>query len=123
MPNDVKSKDAPPLRPALFGAIGPVAFAAGGLAAAFGAASCCAIPMLLGGIGLGGLGSALFMSVLVPFQSYLVAAALACLAGGGALLWRRRDSCARHGARTASMITLIGLALGVALLGLGFAYG
>jgi len=122
MSHDVNAQAAPPSRLAQFRAIGPVAFAAGGVAAAFGAASCCAIPMLFGGIGLGGLGSALFMPVLAPFQPYLLAAALASLAIGGALLWRR-NSCARRGARLATTITLTGLVLGAALLALGFAYG
>lgn len=121
MSDDVKLEPTSPAHLASLHTIGPIAFAAGGVAAAFGAASCCAIPMLLGGIGLGGLGSALFMPVLVPFQPYLLAAALGCLAAGGVLLCRRQ-SCARHGARTASMITLIGLALGAALLALGFVY-
>ena len=122
MPDDISSEAVSASRRASLLAIGPITFAVGGAAAAFGAASCCAIPVLLGGIGLGGLGSALFMPVLVPFQSYLLAAALGCLAASGVLLWRRQ-SCARRGARTASMITLIGLALGTALLALGFVYG
>ncbi|MGH7014397.1 MAG: hypothetical protein ACREEL_09650 [Stellaceae bacterium] len=122
MSDELKSESASPGRLELLRAIGPVAFAAGGLAAAFGAASCCAIPMLLGGIGLGSLGSAMFMPVLAPFQSYLLVAALLCLVAGGALLWRH-DSCARRGARAATTITVIGLALGAVLLALGFTYG
>src|SRR5579872_4842609 len=119
MPDDMSSEAVSASRRASLLAIGPIAFAVGGAAAAFGAASCCAIPMLLGGIGLGGLGTVLFMPALAPLQPYLLAAALGCLAAAGALLWRRQ-SCARGGARTASMITLIGLALGTALLALGF---
>jgi len=122
MSGDVKSGTALPERFASLRVLGPVAFAAGGVAAAFGAASCCAIPMLLGGIGLGGLGSALFMGALIPFQPYLLAAALACLVVGGALLWRR-GLCACRATRTATTVTLIGLALGVTLLAMGFAYG
>lgn len=122
MSDDVKLEPTSPARLASLRAIGPAALAVGGVAAAFGAASCCAIPMLLGGIGLGGLGSALFMPVLVPFQRYLLAAALACLVTGGVLLWHRR-SCACRGTRTATTVTLIGLALGTALLTLGLTYG
>lgn len=122
MSNDAKSAGAslPRLRP--LGAMGPVALMAGGVAAAFGAASCCAIPMLLGGLGLGGLGSIIFLPILGPYQSYLIGAAAVCLVGGGLLLWRRR-SCACRDTRTATTVTLIGLALGTALLTLGLTYG
>ncbi len=122
MPDDMSSEAVSASRRASLLAVGPIAFAVGGLAVAFGAASCCAIPLLLGGIGLSGLGSALFMPVLAPFQPYLLATALGCLVAGGGLLWRRQ-SCARRGARTASMVTLIGLVLGTTLLALGFVYG
>jgi len=122
MSNDVKSEAALPARLVSLRAIGPAALAAGGVAAAFGAASCCAIPMLLGGIGLGGLGSALFMPVLAPFQPYLLAAALACLIAGGALLWRRQ-TCGSCGTRVTTTLTLAGLVLGVTLVALGFTYG
>ncbi|MGH6983134.1 MAG: hypothetical protein ACRED7_06760 [Stellaceae bacterium] len=122
MSDDVKSRTALPAHLASLRAIGPIAFAAGGVAAAFGAASCCAIPMLLGGLGLGGLGSVLFMPTLAPFQPYLIGAAAACLIVGGALLWRR-GLCACRGTRTATTATLIGLMLGATLLVLGFAYG
>ncbi|MDE2167014.1 MAG: mercuric reductase [Alphaproteobacteria bacterium] len=99
-----------------------MALAASGAAAAFGAASCCAIPMLLGGIGLGGLGSAIFMPVLAPYQSYLIAAAAVCLVAGGGLLWWR-NACACRDARALTAVTLIGLVLGAALLVLGLSYG
>ncbi|SRR5579883_1118456 len=122
MSDDVKSESARPAHLASMRAIGPIAFVAGGIATAFGAASCCAIPMLLGGIGLGGIGSALFTPVLVPFQPYLLAAALVCLVAGGALLWRRQI-CGRCGTRTITTLTLVGLVLGATLLALGFTYG
>lgn len=122
MSDDVKSKTALLAPLASLHAIGPIAFAAGGVAAAFGAASCCAIPMLLGGLGLGSLGSVLFMPMLVPFQPYLIGAAAVCLVAGGALLWRR-GLCACRGTWMATTVTLIGLMLGATLLALGFAYG
>lgn len=117
-----KSEAVPPLHQAPRRAVGPAVLAAGGIAAAFGAASCCAIPMLFGSVGLGAIGSALFMPVLVPFQPYLLAAALACLAAAGALLWRRQI-CNSCGTRTTTTLTLIGLVFGLALLALGLAYG
>jgi|SRR5215469_380560 len=122
MADNMKSEAVLPTRFASLRTVGPVAFAVGGVAAAFGAASCCAIPMLLGGIGLGGLGSALFMPVLAPFQPYLIGAAVACLVAGGGLLWRGR-SCAPRDTRAATTLAVIGLALGVALVALGLAYG
>lgn|SRR5487761_771464 len=122
MPDDMSSEAVPASRRASLPAIGPIAFAVGGAAAAFGAASCCAIPMLLGGIGLGGLGSVIFLPTLGPYQSYLIGAAAACLVAGGLLFWRRK-SCACRDTRMATTVTSIGLALGTALLALGFVYG
>jgi len=122
MSDDTKSAVARLPRRRQLGAMGPVALAAGGLAAAFGAASCCAIPMLLGSLGLGGLGSVVFLPVLGPYQSYLIGAAAVCLLAGGLLFWRRR-SCACRDTRTATTVTLIGLALGAGLLMLGLTYG
>jgi len=70
---------------------GALLLAVGGLAAAFGAASCCAIPVLLGGLGLGSAwltGIAIFTA---PHRIALVAAAVISLVGAGAvLLWYRR---------------------------------
>lgn len=122
MSEDAKSAFALLPRLRQLGAVGPVALTAGGVAAAFGAASCCAIPMLLGSLGLGGLGSVIFLPILGPYQSLLIGAAAVCLLAGGLLLWRRQ-SCACYGTRTVTTVTLIGLALGTALLTLGLTYG
>lgn len=122
MADSVKSMVVRSPRLSRLRAFGPVALAAGGVAAAFGAASCCAIPMLLGGLGLSGLGSAVFMPVLGPYQDALLGAAAICLLASGGFLWRR-DSCACSAPRTTTAVTLIGLMLGGALLALGLAYG
>jgi len=69
---------------------GPLLLAAGGLAAAFGAASCCALPLLFGSLGVS---SAWFVTVAwfaAPHRIALLAIAVACLAAGGVLLRRRR---------------------------------
>jgi len=70
---------------------GALLLAVGGLAAAFGAASCCAIPGLLGGLGLSSAwltGIAIFTA---PHRIALVAAAVISLVGAGAVLaWYRR---------------------------------
>lgn len=74
---------------------GTMLLATGGLAAALGAASCCALPVILGMIGLSSawLGSVALLAG--PHQRPLVAVAVASLFGGGALIWsRRRTACA-----------------------------
>ncbi len=74
---------------------GAALLAAGGLVAAFSAASCCALPLLLGSLGLAGawLGSLALLAG--PHRPALLAAAVVCLvAGSGVLLWRRRAAAA-----------------------------
>src|SRR5258707_10776366 len=70
---------------------GVLLLAAGGLAAAFGAASCCALPLLLGSLGLGTAWLFTVAWFAAPHRLALLAVAVICLAaGGGVLLWRRR---------------------------------
>jgi mercuric ion transport protein len=107
--------------------MGATLLAAGGLTAAFGAASCCALPLLLGSLGiatawLGGL--ALLAG---PYRPMLLAAAVVSLVGGGLLLWRRRAvvACAPGAActRPATTALLAGaLSLGAVLTVLGFVF-
>src|SRR6516164_332444 len=69
---------------------GVLLLAAGGLAAAFGAASCCTLPVLLGSLGLGSVWLASLAWLAAPHQPALLTAAVACLAGAaGVFLWRR----------------------------------
>src|SRR5713101_8687139 len=69
---------------------GALLLAAGGLAAAFGAASCCALPLLLGSLGLGSAWLVTVAWFAAPYRVALLAMAVACLlGGGGVLLWRR----------------------------------
>jgi hypothetical protein len=68
---------------------GAVLFTVGGLAAAFGLASCCALPLLLTTIGvstawLGGVGL-----LAAPHRGVLLVIGALCLVGGAALLWGR----------------------------------
>jgi mercuric ion transport protein len=67
---------------------------AGGLVAAFSAASCCALPLLLGSLGLAGawLGSLALLAG--PHRPALLAAAVVCLVSGGGVLLRRRRAAA-----------------------------
>lgn len=97
----------------------------GGLAAAFSAASCCALPFLLAPLGLGTawLGGIAFVAA--PHRGVLLVAAAACLAGGAVLLWRQQAAACAPG--TVCMrpvirsLTVVGLLLGSAFLALGYA--
>jgi mercuric ion transport protein len=68
---------------------------AGGLVSAFGAASCCALPVLLGSFGLASawLGSLALLAG--PHRPALLAAAVICLVAGSVVLLRRRRVAAR----------------------------
>src|SRR4051812_35378057 len=66
---------------------GPVLLTLAGLAAAFGVASCCALPLLLA---TAGLGTAWLTSIALlsePHRAFLLGAAGICLVSGGVLLW------------------------------------
>ena len=108
--------------------IGATLFAATGFAAAFGAASCCALPMLLGSLGLGSAWFAGLALLAGPYRSVLLIAAIVCLLGGGGLLLRRRQSataCAPGAVCGRSIVTgLIAgiLSLGAVLTVLGFVF-
>jgi len=100
---------------------------AGGLVSAFGAASCCALPVLLGSLGLASawLGSLALLAG--PHRPALLAAAVICLvAGGGVLLWRRAVTTCAPGAvcgRPMPSALIAGaLSLGAILTVLGFVF-
>ena len=107
---------------------GAVLLAIGGLAAAFGAASCCAVPVLLGSLGLGSawLGS---LALLVgPHRLGLLTAAIVCLATGVlVLVWRRRTAtaCTPGAACGRPVVTVLMtgiLSLAAVLVALGFIF-
>ena len=106
---------------------GATLLVAGGLVSAFGAASCCALPVLLGSLGLA---SAWFGSLALlagPHRPALLAAAVICLvAGGGVLLWRRAVTTCAPGAvcgRPMPSALITGaLSLGAVLTVLGFVF-
>jgi mercuric ion transport protein len=108
---------------------GATLLAAGGIAAAFGAASCCALPMLLGSFGLGSAWLIAVAWLAAPHRLALLGLDIVCLGGaGGLLLWRRRSAAAAcaigaGSARAAITAVIVGeLALGVVLTVLGFLY-
>ena len=105
---------------------GAVLLTLGGLAAAFGVASCCGLPFMLATLGLGTAWLWGFALLAAPHRLFLLAAATVCLAGAAVLLWRQRSAvcvpgavCTRPAIRGA---TVIGLLVGLALLYLGYSY-
>jgi mercuric ion transport protein len=101
--------------------------AAGGLAAAFGAASCCALPLLLGSLGLSSAWLVAVAWLAAPHRIGLLTAAIVFLiAGGTVFVWRRRFAACRPDlacGRAATTFLVMGvLSLGVVLVVLGFMY-
>jgi mercuric ion transport protein len=105
---------------------GTMVLAVGGLAAAFGAASCCALPVLLGTIGVGSVWLGSLALLAGPYQSLLLAAAVICLFAGSVLLWRRQAMACAPGSTCerplVSAFTKFTLSLGALLVVLGFTF-
>ena len=106
---------------------GALLLVAGGLAAAFGAASCCALPLLLGSVGLGSAWLVTVAWIAAPHRIALLIAAVMFLVGGvGVFVWRRRVAACAPGAacgRPAITVLLTGnLLVGGILVVLGFMY-
>ena len=107
---------------------GTVLFTLGGLAAAFGLASCCALPLLFTTLGLSTawLGGPALLAA--PHREPLPVIGALCLAGGAILLWRQQRTAATCGPNGVCMppavraLTLAGLLIGVLLLWAGYAY-
>lgn len=124
--SDTVDKISAARRPA--GGSGAVLFTLGGLAAAFGLASCCALPLLLTAIGVSTawLGGVALLAA--PHRGALLIVGALSLAGGAALLRRQQRTaaiCGPNGTCTAPavrMLTLIGLLIGAGLLWAGYAY-
>ena len=98
----------------------------GGLAAAFGVASCCGLPFLLATFGLSSAWLGGIALLAAPHRPLLLWAAAICLATGCALLWRRRAVnctseavCSKPAVRN---LTAIGLLAGMVLLTIGYLY-
>jgi len=103
-----------------------VLLTAGGLAAAFGVASCCALPFLLTGVGVGVAWLSGVAEIAAPHRELLLTIAALSLVGGGGLLWRQQvTTCAPSsicGRASVRALTLVGLLTGGVLLYLGYAY-
>lgn len=105
---------------------GAVVFAAGGLLAGLATASCCALPILLGTLGLGSAGLFHLAVIAAPHRTALLIIGAAAIATAAVLLWRQKAAvcepgalCAKPGVR---ITTAIGLVVGVALLIAGYIY-
>lgn len=109
------------------GDTGSLLLAAGGLAAAFGAASCCGLPVLLGSLGLGSAWLVAVAWIAAPHRLALMITAVVCLLGaGGLFVWRRRVAACTPGVvcgRPATTIVVMGfLSGGAVLVALGYMY-
>jgi mercuric ion transport protein len=105
---------------------GAVVLTAGGVLAGFAAAACCALPLLLGTLGLGGAWLFTLAVVAAPHRIAILIVGAAALALGAVLWWRQRADvcepgswCAKPGVR---ILTLTGLVIGVVLLVAGYVY-
>jgi mercuric ion transport protein len=106
---------------------GALLLAAGGLVAAFGAASCCGLPLLLGSLGLSSAWLVAVAWIAAPHRLALLIAAVICLVGaGGWFIGRRRAAACTPGAAcgrpaTTALLTCV-LSLGAVLAVLGYLY-
>lgn len=105
---------------------GAVVLTAGGLLAGFATAACCALPLLLGTLGLGSAWLFTVAAVAAPHRTVILSFGGVALALAAVLWWRQRTNvcepgawCAKPGVRLA---TLIGLLTGAMLLVAGFVY-
>jgi mercuric ion transport protein len=106
---------------------GTLMLGAGGLAAAFGAASCCALPLLFGSLGLSSAWLVAVAWLAAPHRiALLIAAVVFLLGAGGMFVWRRRVAARAPGlpcGRPGITALLMGiLSLGAVLTVLGFMY-
>ena len=101
------------------------ALVAGGLVAAFGVASCCALPIALSMIGISAASLVGIGYVAAQYQSELFYAAVVCLGGAAFVMWRQGraracvpgSTCERPALR---WVSILGIAVAVGLLGLTF---
>ena len=105
---------------------GAVVLTAGGLLAGFAAAACCALPLLLGTLGLGSAWLFGVATVAAPHRRAILIVGGMALAIAAVLWWRQRTNvcepgawCAKPGVR---ILTLIGLVIGAMLLVAGYIY-
>jgi mercuric ion transport protein len=93
------------------------AFAAGGLLAAFGVASCCALPIALSMLGISAASLVGIGFLAAQYQHELFYGAVVLLAGAVVVMWRQRRAiaCARPALDWASKFAIV-LAVGLLVL-------
>jgi mercuric ion transport protein len=103
---------------------GAVLLALGGVAAGFGAASCCALPLFLGSLGISSAWLFGIAILAAPHRLALIAGASLCLVGAAVVLALRRRAIAcsaglvcGHRAIVPIVFTLVGLGAGLAIVG------
>jgi mercuric ion transport protein len=104
---------------------GAALLAIGGLGAAFGAASCCALPLILGSLSMGTAWLGALADLAAPYRLLLVVVAAACIATAMLLLWRGQAACAAAGDCGRPVVrrfTALGLAAAAILGALGLLY-
>ncbi len=100
----------------------------GGIAAAFGVASCCALPIFLTTAGLSAAWLGGVAELAAPYRTLLLCFSALSLIGGAVLLWRiqrQAITCSADGVCTPPAVRgllLIGLVAGAVLLFLGYSY-
>lgn len=100
----------------------------GGVAAAFGLASCCALPMLLATAGIGTAWLGGIAALAAPHRALLLCLGALLLIGGAVLIWRQQRHAARCGPNgectppAVRLVVLLGLLLGCGLLWAGYTY-
>jgi mercuric ion transport protein len=122
---DLPAESPAPNRPSR--GVGAVLLTLAGLGAAFGVASCCALPILFATAGLGAAWLGGIAEIAAPYRVPLLAISAVSLAGGGIELWRQRKSgycspgavCARPVVRRATVFAVL---LGLVMLYLGYTY-
>ena len=123
--SDIPARNPAQGRPAT--GAGAVLLTASGLMAAFGVASCCALPFLLATAGLGTAWLAGIALLAAPHRPMLLSVAATSLTGGAVLLWRQQRSavckpgaaCSRPAVRG---LTSAALLFDFVLLTLGYLY-
>jgi mercuric ion transport protein len=107
---------------------GAALFTLAGLTAAFGLASCCALPLLLTTIGVSTAWLGGVALIAAPHRGALLAVGALCLLGGAVLLWRQQRVAATCGPNgvcrppAVRALTLVGLLIGAGLLWAGYIY-
>ncbi|MES2443402.1 MAG: mercuric reductase [Pseudomonadota bacterium] len=108
--------------------IGAATLTLAGIAAAFGVAACCALPILLASAGIGAAWLGGIAITTAPYRTLLLALGALCLLAGAALLLRQQIAATRCGPggtctpRWVRVLTLVGLLIGAALLWGGWRY-